>query len=56
MIKKEIDWEQRRYEIAKAALIGELASPVIEPSTDCVCKRAVKIADTLIEKLKEGNQ
>ena len=61
MIKKEIDWEQRRYEIAKAALIGELASPVIEgidpnPSMDCVCKRAVKIADTLIEKLKEGNQ
>lgn len=27
---KRIDWEQRRYEIAKAAMVGQLASPIVE--------------------------
>ena len=26
---KPIDWEQRRYEIAKAAMVGELAFPCL---------------------------
>lgn len=52
------DWEQRRYEIAKAAMVGQLASPIIEgvdpnPSMQDVCIRAVKFADALIEKLKK---
>lgn len=56
--KNEIDWEQRRYEIAKAALIGELASPVVEgidpnPSMDDTVKWAVMFADALIKELKK---
>lgn len=52
------DWEQRRYEIAKAAMVGQLASPIIEgvdpnPSMQDVCIRAVKFADALIEELKK---
>lgn len=52
------DWEQRRYEIAKTAMVGQLASPIIEgvdpnPSMQDVCIRAVKFADALIEKLKK---
>lgn len=52
------DWEQRRYEIAKAAMVGQLASPIIEgvdpnPSMQDVCIWAVKFADTLIEELKK---
>lgn len=39
---KRIDWEQRRYEIAKAAMVGQLASPIVEgidpnPSMQDVC-------------------
>lgn len=52
------DWEQRRYEIAKAAMVGQLASPIIEgvdpnPSMQDVCIWAVKFADALIEELKK---
>lgn len=55
---KEIDWEQRRYEIAKAALVGQLASPIIEgidpnPPMPQVAQWAVKFADALIEELKK---
>lgn len=54
----DIDWEQRRYEIAKAALVGGLASPVVEgidpnPSMQQVVQWAVKFADVLIEELKK---
>lgn len=57
-MKAEIDWEQRRYEIAKVSLVGQLASPIIEgidsnPSTPQVAQRAVKFADALIEELKK---
>lgn len=52
-----IDWEQRRYEIAKAAMVGVLAMPIIDgvnpnPTIDDVCKSSVKFADNLIEELK----
>lgn len=58
--KAPIDWEQRRYEIAKAAMIGRLTSPVIEgldpnPNMPDVCKWSVKFADTLIDELKKQN-
>lgn len=57
---KHIDWEQRRYEIAKAAMVGELASPVVEgvnpnPSMDEVVRWSVMFADKLIEELKKRN-
>ena len=53
-----IDWEQRRYEIAKAAMVGQLASPVVEgidpnPSMPDVCKWSVMFADALINELKK---
>lgn len=53
-----IDWEQRRYEIAKAAMVGQLASPVVEgidpnPSIQDVCIWSVKFADALINELKK---
>lgn len=56
---EQIDWEQRRYEIAKAALVGFLASPVIEgvdnnPSMGEITERSVMIADVLIIKLKRN--
>lgn len=56
---KAVDWEQRRYEIAKAAMVGRLASPVVEgidpnPSMRDVCKWSVMFADTLIDELKKS--
>lgn len=53
-----IDWEQRRYEIAKEAVNGLLAAPIIEgidpnPPMDDIARNAVKIADYLIEELKK---
>lgn len=66
--RKFIDWEQRRYEIAKEAMGALISSPsyqfcevnnyyevYIEPSED-VAKDAVKYADALIEELKGGEQ
>ena len=55
------DWEQRRYEIAKATMVGRLASPIIEgvdpnPSMQDVCIWAVKFADALIAELKKGGE
>lgn len=47
-----IDWEQRRYEIAKAALAGLLANPSFS-GTAGIAKRAVKYADDMIKQLKQ---
>lgn len=53
-----IDWEQRRYEIAKAALHGLLTMP-IDPNYDSnigieeLAHRSVAIADELIKQLKQ---
>lgn len=56
-----IDWEQRRYEIAKAAMVGVLAFPVVEgvnsnPDMIDVCKLSVRFADTLINELKRKGE
>lgn len=66
--QREINWEQRRYEIAKEAMGALISSPsyqfykvnnyyevYIEPSEE-VAKDAVKYADALIEELKGGKQ
>lgn len=58
---KPIDWEQRRYEIAKAAMVGTLAFPVIEgvnpnPNATEICKLSVTLADALIEELKKADK
>lgn len=46
-----IDWEQRRYEIAKdvAAILAQRTNSMY----DNVVDSAIKIADKLIERLKE---
>lgn len=54
---KAIDWEQRRYEIAKDALVGIISGESI-PGTDPFhyidkdVSRAIEYADELIKQLK----
>lgn len=55
------DWEQRRYEIAKTVVHGQLTGPIIEgvdpnPSIPDLAKLAVNIADALIAELKKGGE
>lgn len=54
-----IDWEQRRYEIAKTVVHGQLTGPIIDgvdpnPSIPNLAKWAVKIADAVIDELKNN--
>lgn len=49
---KEIDWEQRRYEIAKDVLIAFITKPEIIV-TASYTKVAIGYADALIEELKK---
>ena len=48
----DIDWEQRRYEIAKDALIAFITKPGIIV-TASYTKVAIGYADALIEELKK---
>lgn len=51
---KEIDWEQRRYEIAKEVLpliIGDTVIDYLDVVE--VAKGAVRLSDELIEELKK---
>lgn len=55
-----IDWEQRRYEIAKSAMQGLLCAPIVEgidpkPTPLELARAAVRNADALIKELKENN-
>lgn len=55
--KREIDWEQRRYDIAKNAMNGLLSAPVIAganptPSFKDIATFSVRLADALIKELK----
>lgn len=51
---KEIDWEQRRYEIARDALIALISKPeIVLTASDA--KVAIRYADALIEKFKKEN-
>ena len=48
---KEIDWEQRRYEIAKDVLSTLVSDPIL---ADCeIPSEAVRYADALIKELKK---
>ena len=55
---KEIDWEARRYEIAKSAMNGILASAAMyggcHQSSFEVSNMAIYYADALIAELKKG--
>ena len=51
---KEIDWEQRRYEITKDVLKAIIAKPeIVLTASDA--KVAIRYADALIEELKKEN-
>ena len=56
-----IDWEQRRYEIAKEAMNGLLSAPVVagvnpNPSYKDIATFSVRLADALIKELKGGEK
>lgn len=56
-----IDWEQRRYEIAKEAMAALLAAPNVnalkpDPSYRDLARFSVRLADALIEELKGGSE
>ena len=59
--EKNIDWEQRRYEIAREAMDGILSAPVVDginpnPSFKDIATFSVRLADALIAELKGGTK
>ena len=59
VLSTDIDWEQRRYEIAKTVIHGQLTGPIIDgvdpnPGISDCAKWAVSFADALIAELKKG--
>lgn len=48
-----IDWEQRRYEIAKDVLASSFATPMDGTSILSYVRSCVQVADMLIEELKK---
>ena len=52
---KEIDWEQRRYELAKAAMTGIVAGDNVTYEAGYIAHKAVVFADALINELKTKN-
>lgn len=57
-IKAEIDWEQRRYEIAKESIRGIVltANSFTDVEISTTIKNALAMADKLISELKKGGQ
>lgn len=60
-MERDIDWEQRRYELAKEAMNGLLSAPVVDgvnpnPSVKDIATLSVRLADALIEELKGGKE
>ena len=49
-----IDWEQRRYEIAKDVMAASFAQPMAGVSIASYVHNCVQWADALIEELKKG--
>lgn len=59
--EKDIDWEQRRYEIAKDVMQGILfgftaTKEDVENNCNDVAQAAIMLADALIAELKKGGQ
>ena len=57
-VESPIDWEQRRYEIAKDVLAAQISDveSAENNSEQILAKWAVKYADALIEELKGGRK
>lgn len=50
---RETDWEQRRYELAKAAMVGLIANGCTRTLlSERIASMSVMLADALIDKLK----
>lgn len=47
-----IDWEQRRYELAKAAMQGFCSKQVMIADSNMTAQISLSFADALIKKLK----
>ena len=50
-----VDWEQRRYELAKAAMQGFCSNPhqqIMDADSNMVAEWSIGFADSLIKKLK----
>ena len=57
--EKDIDWEERRYEIAKdmmAAFLSNYSDNIHSGNPDEQAKYAVVFADALIAELKKGGE
>lgn len=50
---QDVNWEQRRYEIAKDYAIGLMMSEWYHGEKEEACKCGVQFADQLIEELKK---
>lgn len=53
----DIDWEERRYELAKAAMQGFCSNPheqIMSADSNVVAEWSIGFADAMIEKLKGG--
>ena len=53
---KPIDWEQRKYEIAKEVLSSSFSTPMEGTSIISYVRSCVQIADMLVAELKGGEQ
>lgn len=53
---KPIDWEQRRYEIARDVLAASFAQPMSAVSLPTYANICVQWADALIEELKKARK
>ncbi|WP_455994353.1 hypothetical protein [Porphyromonas endodontalis] len=51
-----IDWEQRKYEIAKDVLSSSFSTPMEGTSIISYVRSCVQIADMLVAELKGGEQ
>jgi len=57
--EKEINWEQRRYELAKSAMQGVLSNPAfcnMQSKESITIKIAIVCADEMIKNLKGGER
>lgn len=54
--QNEVNWEQRRYEIAKEVLASSFSTPMEGTSILSYVRSCVQVADILIEELKGGEQ
>lgn len=51
--KRQINWEQRRFELVKGIITGSMADPGVNSCSDQkIIDGAIEFADMIIEKLK----